>query len=177
MPYEGRYKRERTEESSVPRNSEDATLKDRIAQFLDDHVRTLAALGAILVVILLFVGIEAIVRSNALTGNGSYEGKDLSMKALYALSEKNAPITWKDLGGITYTTVSENESLDGTYVLRRYSVEGRTLSLLVGGYVKGEKSTGRVSYAELKHIDSFDFSFSLLEDEDLLGYLDKFGKK
>ena len=175
MPYQGKQPKEPMERTDP--KTEGSTVKERLKQFLDDHIRTIAALGAILVVILLFVGVEAIIRSNALTENGSYTGKDLSMKALYALSEKTSPITWKDLGGISYTTMSEDESTSGTYVLRRYSVEGGTLSLLVGGYVTGKAHTGAVAYAELKHIDHFDFSFSLIEDEDLLGYLDKFMKK
>lgn len=172
MPYKNDHSADRTDPQT-----ERMTVKGRLKQFLDDHIRTLAALGAILVVILLFVGIEAIIRSNALAENGGYKGKDLSMNALYSLNEKTSPITWKDLGGISYTTMSENKSTDGTYVLRRYSVEGGTLSLLVGGYIAGNAHTGAVAYAELKHIDHFDFSFSLIEDEDLLGYLDKFKKK
>lgn len=168
MAYEGKYAKKRSLNGVTPKE------KNGFERFLDDHIRTIAAIGAILVVILLFAGIDALFRSNALTGNGSYIGEELSMQALNGLSEKTAPITWQDLDKISYTTMSETESDDGTYVLRRYSVAGGELSLLVGGFTDGEGYTGNIAYAEVKHIDHFDFSFSLLEDEDLLSYLDKF---
>lgn len=168
MAYEGRYARKK-------RDPEEETPKRTgfFGQFLDNHIRLIAALCTVLAILLVFVGIEVLVRSNALGGKKE-EGKEMTMNYLNALSSRNGPLAWEDFRGLTYDTISSDESEEGTYVLRRYSVEGGVLSLLVGGYVDGEAYTGAIAYAEVKHRNYFEFSFSLLEDEDFLGYLEGF---
>lgn len=171
MAYEGRYARKR-------RTSEEETPKRTgfFGQFLDNHIRLIAALCTVLAILLVFVGIEVLVRSNMLGGDKA-EGKPMTMNYLNALSMRNGGIYWDDLRELSYETLSSNKSEEGTYVLRRYAVEGGVLSVLVGGYVDGEAYTGAVAYAEVKHNSNFDFSFSLLEDYDLLGYLEKYSPK
>ena len=171
MAYEGRYARKR-------RDSDEETPKrtSPFGQFLDNHVRLIAALCTVLAILLVFVGIEVLVRSN-LIGGEKEDGKAMTMNYLNALSTRNGALYWDDFRGISYETVSSNKSEEGTYVLRRYKIDGEVLSLLVGGYVEGEAFTGTVAYAEVKHRSDFDFSFSLLEDDDLLGYLEKYSPK
>ena len=171
MPYEGKYAKRR----SSDKQNEPPQKTGFFGQFLDNHVRLIAAVCTVIVLLGIGMGIEALMTADFRGGND--KGEAITMNVLNGLSEKTSPITWKDLERFSYDTVSENKSDDGTYVLRRYAVEGGVLSVVVGGFTEGEGFTGNIAYAEVKHHSDFDFSFSLLEDEDLSGYLEQFSDK
>lgn len=143
-------------------------------QLFDNHIRLIAALATVAVLLLLFFGIEWMARGGWKNGRDSYTGDELTVMYLHGLGEKTTPVTWSDLDGYSYKTVSMNESDDGVYVLRRYSVEGGELTLTVGGFTDGTAYTGELEYATVTHADDFNFSFSLLGDGDFLTYLDGF---
>ena len=170
MAYEGRYKRSAGDK---PAESERRT---ELGRFLDNHVRLIAALSTVAVLLVLFLAFELIYNGDAIFGNKDGEGETMTVAFLVALDEKTSPITFTDLKGKRYETISENKYDEGTYVLRRYAVEGGDLSLTVGGYVKGSAATGNVSYASVTHDDELDFKFSLIGNDGLLAtYLQKYG--
>ena len=169
MPYEGRYRRTRRDrESETVRRTE-------LGRFLDNHVRLIAALATVLVLLVLFLAFELIFNGEAIFGGGKDKGEPMSVGFLVALDDKTSPITFRDLEGKRYETISESKYDEGTYVLRRYEVEGGELSLTVGGYIKGSAATGNVAYATLTHQGETEFKFSLLEEDGLIRYLGKYG--
>ena len=168
MAYEGKYAR-KVKRDEPPKKT------GFFGQLLDNHIRLIAATITVIVLLVGAFAVEAIFTDGF--GNGGQKGKPIPMGALNALSEKTSPISWEDLNGYRFETVSESENDDGTYVLRRYEVEGGVLSVMVGGYIEGKDYTGYVAYADVKHLDDFDFSFSLLEDGDLSAYLAEFEQK
>ena len=168
MAYSGKYAR-REKRDEPPRRT------GFFGQLLDNHIRLIAAVTTVVVLLVVAFTVEAIF-TDGFAPEGK-KGKPIPMGALNALSEKTAPISWEDLNSYRYETLSESENDDGIYVLRRYEVEGGVLSVMVGGYVKGDAFTGYVAYADVKHIDDFDFSFSLLGGGDLSAYLAEWEQK
>ena len=169
MAYEGRYKRPARDKSS------ETERRTELGRFLDNHVRLIAALSTVAVLLLLFLAFELIYNGDEIFGGKDNEGEPMTVGFLVALDEKTSPVTFTDLKGKKYETISENKYKEGTYVLRRYEVEGGVLTLTVGGYVKGSAATGNVSYASVTHDDELDFKFSIIEGDGLLGYLAKYG--
>ena len=172
MAYEGRYKRKFSRE-----NGDGPEHRTALGRFADNHIRLIAALCTIAVLLAAFFAFDAFLRRNAGGNESDFDGDVMKMQTLQGLSMKTPPLTWEDFKGKSFEAVSSDEGDEGTYVLRRYKVEGGVLSVMVGGYVDGEAYTGNISYAEVKHKDEFDFSFSLIEDDDLLSYLEDFPAK
>ena len=168
MPYEGRYSKQRK-----PRGGE-SEHRTELGRFLDNHVRLIAALTTVAVLLGAFLAFELFLHGDKLFPKKD-EGEPLTVTFLVALDDKTSPVTFRDLEGKKYETISENRYKEGTYVLRRYAVEGGVLSLTVGGYIKGSAATGDVAYASLSHGDELEFKYSLIEDDGLLRYLAKYG--
>ena len=171
MGYSGRYARDKH-----PQEADET--RSAVGQFIDDHIRLIVAV--LTIVLLLTVGIVADFTMN---GNpfgekdGEADGELLTLGYVYGLSKKNGPISWADFDGYACDTLGDSEDENGVYELRRYMIKGEKLSVTVAGFIDGKGYTGYVEYATVTYIDDFDFEFSLLEDGDLLAYLEKFGVK
>ena len=178
MPYEGKYfdRIEKKARERAERRSGETVRVGVFERFMNNHVRLIAVICTVIVIVLCFVAIEALSRSDFFADgeNESFEGTAMSLGFVNALSEKTSPIVWKDLDGYTYDTLSSSQIDDGTYVVRRYEVEGGVLSVLVGGYIDGLTV---VEYANVYHADLHDFSFPLMGTGDLMDYLEKNGYK
>lgn len=170
MAYEGRYRRQKRTEDTAERRSE-------VGRFLDNHVRLIAALSTVTVLLVAFLAFELILNGDEIFRRDEDKGEAMTVSFLIALDDKTSPITFTDLSGKRYETVSENKYDEGTYALRRYEVEGGKLFLTVGGYIKGAAATGNVAYATVGHMDELSFSFSILEKDGLEGELRKNGIK
>ncbi len=154
------------------------TKRTSFERFLDNHVRLIAAIVTLLVIVTIWVAGELIFNSNLFKKKpATVEGNKIPITYVHGLGEKNEAITWRDFKGFSYKTVSKREYEGGTYVIRRYSVEWDKLTVTVSGYTSGSKYTGEVAYAMVNYIDDFNFKFSLLEDDGFLSYLEKSGIK
>ena len=157
--------------------SERRTARGPIERFFDNHVRLIAAVSTILVIVCTWITADFALNGNPFVKKpvAETEGKAIPITYVHGLGEKNEALTWKDFEAFSYKTVSSNEYEEGRYEIRRYAVEWDKLTVTVSGYTDGSKYTGKVEYATVNCIEDFSFRFSLLEQDGFLSYLEESG--
>ena len=153
------------------------TDRNAVERFIDDHIRLIAAVSTILAIVITWLVADFMLNGSPFKGKDSDSESRMPISYVHGLSEKNGALSWKDFSDFPYRTVSREDYDDGTYEMRSYTVEGELLSVTVAGFTDGRAYTGYVEYATVSYIKNFDFEFSLLEDDDFLAYLEKYGIK
>lgn len=152
-----------------------STARSKIERFIDDHVRLVAAVSTMLVIVIAWLVADLMINGSPFKGKNTDSEKRMPIGYVNSLSEKTGALSWKDFSDFSYQTVSRDEYDEGTYEMRQYAVEGDKLSVTVAGFTDGSMYTGYVEYATVNYIKDFDFEFSLLEDDDFLSYLEEYG--
>lgn len=172
MAYEGRYSRKGDKQSGQDKDVE----RSAIGRFLDDHVRLIAAVLTVAILLAaFFVADHFLNPATTYEENEDFDGETMSLGTVYGLSLKGKTLSWDDLKGYTYETLSESEDDSGVYAMRKYPISGGDLSLTVGGYIGGDGYTGVASYAKVFSLDDLRFEFSLFSGEDLYTYMESRG--
>ena len=152
------------------------TERSAVDRFFDNHVRLIAAIATVFVIVFVWIVSDFAFNGNPFRKKPVVEPeKTIPITYVHGLGEKNEAITWKDFSAFSYTTISRNDYADGTYVIRRYTVEWDKLTVTVSGYINGSGYNGQVEYATVNYIDDFTFRFSLIEDDGFLEYLEESG--
>lgn len=149
--------------------------RSTVERFVDDHVRLIAAVSTILVIVIVWLVTDFTLNGSPFKNQSTDSEKKIPITYVHGLSEKNGALSWKDFAAFSYQTVSQDKYDDGIYEMRQYTLEGDKLSVTVAGFTDGKAYTGYVEYATVNYVKDFDFSFSLLEDDDFLAYLEEYG--
>lgn len=173
MPYQGHYAtKPRRGESSKEASKEKDVRVSPFGHFIDNHIRLIAAVGTILVLLLLWFAVERIMTAIGNHISPEIEGERVTVNFLYALDNKTEPITWQDFDGFGYTVRSDYEGESGRFQMREYRVDGGEWILLVGGNPDNQKS---LEYIRLYSSSDASATYNFGKDTGLYAFIEKYG--